>query len=301
MADDKVQRLMRRYVGFLRAERGMSDLTVDGYTRDIQKFSDWLKATGKTVVDAGADDIRYFLGDLHDAGIAERSQARLLSSLRSVFSFLHLDKARDDNPMELVRNPKKGFHLPEVLTLEEIDAMIAAIDPASLMALRNDAIIETLYSCGLRVSELTNLGISHIYRDEEFIVVRGKGDKQRLVPMSRVALDKIERWLNLRATLRVKPGEENILFLNRTGHRLTRAMIFRIVKDLALAADIRKDISPHTLRHSFATHLLEGGANLRAIQQMLGHEQIQTTEIYLHIDRTALRDEILSHHPRNRR
>lgn len=204
------------------------------------------------------------------------------------------------NPTALLEAPRIGRRLPEVLSIEEIDAMIAAIDMSAAEGQRNRAIIETLYGCGLRVSELTGLELSKVFLDEEYIVVKGKGGKERLVPMSPAAVAEIRCYLEDRSRLDIKPGEDHILFLNRRGRRLTRVMIFYIIKRLAEQAGIRKEISPHTLRHSFATHLLEGGANLRAIQQMLGHESISTTEIYIHIDRSRLREEILRYHPRNR-
>ncbi|MDE6370586.1 MAG: tyrosine-type recombinase/integrase, partial [Duncaniella sp.] len=205
------------------------------------------------------------------------------------------------DPGELLESPKIGLHLPEVLSVEEIDDMIAAIDYSKMECVRDRAIMEVLYGCGLRVSELITLEISKLYPQEEFLVVRGKGNKERMVPMSDIAIEEVTSWLDDRSRLTVKPGDDNILFLNRRGGRLTRQRVFQIVKDLAAAAGIRKTISPHTLRHSFATHLLEGGANLRAIQQMLGHESIATTQIYLHLDSSRLRDDIMKYHPRNNR
>ena len=233
-------------------------------------------------------------------GISSRSQARIISGIKSFFRFLKLENQIENNPTLLLESPRIGQKLPEVLSIEEIDNMISCIDLSSNEGQRNRAIIETLYGCGLRVSELINLEINKIFFEEEYIVVKGKGNKERLVPISTIAINEIKLYLDDRSHLNIKPGEENILFLNRRGRRLTRVMIFYIIKQLAELAGIRKDISPHTLRHSFASHLLEGGANLRAIQQMLGHESIATTEIYIHIDRTRLRDEILTYHPRNK-
>lgn len=283
----------------LRLDKGLSENSCEGYRRDVDRLLAWLAEGGIMLRDVTTDTLRLFLGDLHDLGIAERSQARMVSGLRSFFRYLTLEGYLEADPTELLESPKLGLHLPEVLTVAEIDAMIAAIDPAKDEAQRDRAMMETLYGCGLRVSELVNLEMSRVYASEGYLIVRGKGDKERMVPMSDTSVAEITAWLDDRQRLPVKPGEENILFLNRRGHRLTRQRAFQIVKGLAEAAGIRKTISPHTLRHSFATHLLEGGANLRAIQQMLGHESITTTEIYIHIDRSRLREEIIAHHPRN--
>ena len=239
---------------------------------------------------------------LHDLGIGPRSVARIISGIKSFYKYLRLEGFTDDTPTSLLDSPRLGRHLPEVLTLDEIDAMVGCIDMSTPEGLRNRAIIETMYGCGLRVSELVGLQMSLVYADEEFVVVRGKGDKQRLVPISQVALELIGRYVSeVRSHLVVKRGCEDILFLNRRGGQLSRQMVFIIIKRLCELAGIHKTVSPHSLRHSFATHLLEGGANLRAIQQMLGHESITTTEIYVHIDRSRLRQEIMEHHPRNRR
>ncbi|MDE6118089.1 MAG: site-specific tyrosine recombinase XerD [Duncaniella sp.] len=304
-----IPKLLGDFDLYLMMERAMSDNTREGYMRDVRKLLSYLEetpsesgtSTGTPLREVTIEILRLFLGELHDVGIAERSQARIIAGMRSFFKFLTLEGYLDANPAELLETPKIGTHLPEVLTVEEIDAMIAAIDPEKAEAQRDRAIIETLYGCGLRVSELINLEISRISADEGYLVVRGKGNKERLVPMSDAAISEIDDYLIDRAALPVKPGEENILFLNRRGRRLTRERIFQIVKSLAEEAGIRKSISPHTLRHSFATHLLEGGANLRAIQQMLGHESIVTTQIYIHLDRSTLRSDILTFHPRNQR
>lgn len=240
------------------------------------------------------------MAQIHDLGIAVRSQARLVSGIKQFFHYLRVEGYIETDPSELLEVPRIGRHLPEVLSVEEIDRMIAAIDLSTPEGIRNRAIIETMYGCGLRVSELVNLEISKVYLQEQYLLVDGKGNKQRIVPMSEAAVERILEYMReARSGIEVKPGEENILFLNRRGSRLTRQMIFTVIRRLALQADIRKTISPHTLRHSFATHLLEGGANLRAIQQMLGHESISTTEIYLHLNPTLLRSQILLHHPRN--
>ena len=240
-----------------------------------------------------------FVAELHDLGIAPRSQARIISGIKSLYRYMRLEHLIKTNPSLLLDAPRTGHHLPEVLSVQEVDAMLAAIDPAAQHAVRNRAIIEVLFSCGLRVSELVTLEISRINLQQGFLTVTGKGSKERMVPLSPSAIYEIEQWMQERTRYPVKAGHEGYLFLNRSGRALTRVMVFYIVRDLAAAAGIRKTISPHTLRHSFATALLEGGANLRAIQQMLGHESIATTEIYLHLDNTRLRDEILRCHPRS--
>ena len=256
-------------------------------------------ADGSTTLgDVTLDTLHNFAADLHDLGISPRSQARIVSGVKSFFKFLKNQQFIEHNPARMLENPQVGLHLPEVLTVAEIDAMLAAIDLATPEGQRNRAIVETLYSCGLRVSELVNLEIGKVFVDEGYVIVTGKGSKERVVPISESALREISAWMDHRADIDIKPGEEQMLFVSRRGKRLTRVMIFYIIKRLAELASIRKEISPHTLRHSFATHLLEGGANLRAIQQMLGHESIATTELYLHLDRSHLREEILLHHPR---
>lgn len=292
---------IRLHSDYLRVERSMSPLTVEAYASDLAKLSAWLEGTGATLADVDTQGLRLFLGDLHDTGITTATQARILSSMRSLFRYMRFDGLRPDNPADTLENPRKRLHLPEVLTLQEIDAMEGAIDLSHPQGQRNLAMVETLYSCGLRVSELIGLRMSRLYRDEEMLLVRGKGDKERMVPVSASALQAIDAWLDDRSLLPVKPEYADYLFLNRRGAALTRQMVFTIVRDLAALAGIRKTISPHTLRHSFATHLLEGGANLRAIQQMLGHESVVTTQIYLHIDRSALHSQILRYHPRNTR
>lgn len=267
--------------------------------RDVSRLLAWLTGEVRQLRDVTIDTLRLYLGDLHDVGIAVRSQARIVASLRSFFGYLSMEGYLPGNPAELLETPRLGLHLPEVLTVGEIDSMIAAIDCSKEECRRDRAMMEVLYGCGLRVSEMTGLEISRTYLDDGFLVVLGKGDKERMVPMSETSVEEVREWLKDRSRMKVKPGDENILFLNRRGGRLTRQRAFQIVKGLAEAAGIRKSISPHTLRHSFATHLLEGGANLRAIQQMLGHESIAATEIYLHLDRSHLSEEILAHHPRN--
>lgn len=298
---DSIPAVIDAYEAYLMLERGLSDNTREAYVRDVGKLVRYLETEKVTLREVTTDTLRAFAADLFDLGISPRTQARIVSGIKSFFRFLKLEGYLDSNPSLLLESPAMRRHLPEVLRVDEIDAMIGAIDMEKAEGQRNRAIMETLYGCGLRVSELINLEISKLYFDEQFIMVHGKGDKERIVPISPQAIREIKDYLPDRALLPVKRGEENILFLNRRGHRLTRVMIFYIIKQLAEAAGIRKEVSPHTLRHSFATHLLEGGANLRAIQQMLGHEDISTTEIYLHIDRSMLRAEILAHHPRNAR
>lgn len=294
--------VLKHYQAYILLERGLSDNTREAYRSDIERFASWLNPE-VTPADVSREHLENFIYQLHETGIAPRSQARIISGLKSFFQYLTLDNLRTDNPMALIEPPAIGRHLPEVLTIDEIEAMISAIDLDEPQGLRNRAIIETLYGSGLRVSELCTLERRRVFLDEGFLTVTGKGSKERMVPMSETAIEQIALYLKQQDSTGapIKPGEEDYLFLNRRGAHLTRVMIFYIVRDLAEKAGVRKTISPHTLRHSFATHLLEGGANLRAIQQMLGHESIATTEIYLHLDNSRLREEILAHHPRNRR
>lgn len=296
---DDIERIVKSYEAYLLLERGLSDNTRENYVRDIYKIMSYLIDNNIRLRDVKLDDLRLFMGELYDLGIAARSQARIISGIKSFFKFLVLEGYIEENPTLLLESPQFGKVLPDILSVEEIDAMIDAVDMTLNEGQRNRAIIEVLYSCGLRVSELINLEINKIYFPEKYLIVTGKGSKERLVPISDSAIDEISAYLEQRAEMNIKPGEENILFLNRRGHRLTRVMVFYIVKENAGLAGITKEISPHTLRHSFATHMLEGGANLRAIQQMLGHESISTTEVYLHLDNLHLREEIITHHPRN--
>ncbi len=290
----------QRFLGHLTLTKGMSANTAAAYSDDVDKLIRYLNDAGIGIEHATTDDLERFICTLQDVGIQPRSQARIISGVKSFYKFLRLEGYMETDPTELLLTPKIGRHLPEVLTIAEIDAMIACIDMSKAEGQRNRAIIETMYGCGLRVSELVGLQLSQLYIKERYVIIQGKGNKQRLVPISQVAIEQINLYLEQTRSHQVaKKGSEDILFLNRRGAMLTRQMIFHIIKQLCELAGIRKVISPHTLRHSFATHLLEGGANLRAIQQMLGHESITTTEIYVHIDRTRLRDEILAHHPRN--
>lgn len=298
---DKTQqsRVVKRYVQYLKLEKGLSPNTLDAYLHDLDKLLHYLQGGGNDVLDVKAGQLESFFAGLHDIGITPRSQARILSGVKSFFRFLVLDDYRNDDPSELIEGPKTGLHLPEVLTVEEIDRIIASVDMEKAEGPRNRAMLETLYSCGLRVSELCGLKLSELYLDQGFIKVEGKGSKQRLVPISPRAIAEITAWLQVRSTGRIKPGFEDIVFLARWGNGISRIMVFHLIKELAEKAGIMKNISPHTFRHSFATHLLEGGANLRAIQCMLGHESIATTELYTHIDSQMLRSEIVEHHPRN--
>ena len=291
--------IVKAYVRYLKLQRNMSGNTLDAYQRDLRKLLDYLEREQKDIRDVTLHDLEHFSAGLHDIGIHPRSQCRILSGIRSFFRFVQLDGYRDDDPTELLESPQIGDHLPEVLTTEEVDRLEASIDLSKWEGHRNRAIIEVLFSCGLRVSELVNLKLSDLYIDEEYVRVMGKGSKERLVPISRKAIDELKNWFYDRNLMKIKPGEEDFVFLNRRGAHLTRTMILIMIKSQAKAAGIQKTISPHTLRHSFATALLEGGADLRFIQALLGHEDIGTTEIYTHIDTSTLRQEILEHHPRN--
>lgn len=285
---------------YLKLEKALSDNSIEAYERDLLKLETYLADLHVKAEHASNEILRDFIIEIASLGIQPRSQARVLSSIRSFYHFLIYKNKRDDDPTELLESPKTGLRLPEVLSVKEIDRIIEAIDLSKAEGQRNKAIIETLYGSGLRVSELINLELSKIYFAEGYMLVEGKGSKQRLVPLSPQSIRQIELWKVDRNLLRVKKGSEDVLFLNRRGGKLTRAMIFTIVKELAAMAGIRKNVSPHTFRHSFATHLLENGANLRAIQQLLGHESITTTELYTHIDVHFLRDTILEFHPLNK-
>lgn len=289
--------MLRLFKNFLRLERGYSPHTVQGYVHDVELLMEFLGQKGLDVKDVCEEDLHEFLASLRDLGIGARSQARIIAGIRGFFRFLLLEGVIERNPAELLDSPKLTLRLPEVLSVEEIDAMLAAIPPEKEEALRNEAIVEMLYGSGLRVSELVNLRISRLNVEEGFVLVEGKGSKQRVVPVSPRALELIGLWLEERGRLNVAAPDSDILFLNRRGRRLTRVMIFYIVRDLAERAGIPRKVSPHTLRHSFATHLLEGGANLRSIQELLGHESVTTTELYLHLDRSHLRAVLEAHHP----
>jgi integrase/recombinase XerD len=291
--------VVSKYHTYLRLEKSLSPNSIDAYMTDLDKLLRFMESEGCTYATLTYNDLQQFVAQLHDIGIHPRSQARIISGIKSFFRFLLLDEYISVDPTELLESPKIGMKLPDVLTLNEINNIIATIDLSLPEGQRNRAILETLYSCGLRVSELTSLRYSDVYFDEGFIRVEGKGSKQRLVPISEIAIHEIKNYLYDRNRIPVKKGFEDILFLSRRGTALSRIMVFHIIKQQTEMAGVHKNVSPHTFRHSFATHLLEGGANLRAIQEMLGHEKITTTEIYTHIDRESLRREILEHHPRN--
>lgn len=293
--------IVRGYMRYLKLERNYSENTLDAYHRDLLKLIDYLEREEISVIDTQLADLQHFAAGLHDIGIGPVSQCRILSGVRSFFRYLLTDGYRDDDPTELLEWPQTGEHLPEVLSTEEVDRLEASIDLSRWEGHRNRAIIEVLFSCGLRVSELVGLRLSNLYISEQYVRVVGKGSKERLVPISERAIRELDFWFVDRDRMKIKPGEEDYVFLNRRGARLTRTMILIMIKRQAQAAGIAKNISPHTLRHSFATALLEGGADLRAIQELLGHESIGTTEIYTHIGLPTLRREILEHHPRNKK
>ncbi len=289
-----------KYKRYLLLEKGLSKNTIEAYLADLEKLTAFIEAAGLSVQQITYNNLETFVAELHDQKIAPRSVARIISGVKSFFRFLLLDKYIESDPSELLEVPKIGLKLPVVLSLEEIDAILCVIDVSTPEGTRNYAIIETLYSCGLRISELTNLKFSNLYFSEGFIRVEGKGSKQRLVPISGTAIQKINNYLSYRKQLKIQKGQEDIVFLSSRGKAISRIMVFHFIKEYALAAGIKKEVSPHTFRHSFATHLLEHGANIRVIQEMLGHEKITTTEIYTHIDRDFLRQEIIEHHPRNK-
>lgn len=291
------ERLLSDFSNFLLLERGLSGNTLESYHRDVIQLLEFLEERELSLTDVDTDALHQFLCTLRDLGISPRSQARMLSGIRAFFRFLRLEGYTDTDPCELLEAPRFGRTLPDILSVEDIDSMIAALDPGKDETPRNHAIIETLYGSGLRVSELVELRMSRVNLDEGYVIITGKGNKQRLVPLSPESIRLIREYLPIRERLKIKPDSSDILFLNRRGGMMTRVMVFYVIRDSAAAAGIIKRVSPHTLRHSFATHLLEGGANLRAIQEMLGHESISTTEIYIHLDRSRLRSELMEHHP----
>ncbi|MHC1732537.1 MAG: site-specific tyrosine recombinase [Bacteroidales bacterium] len=287
---------------YLRIERSLSPNSVAAYLNDVRRLEGYVAEhrEGKCPAEISYRDLADFLAVVAGTDNAVTTQARLISGIRSFFLYMLTEGIITDDPSALLEAPRSGLHLPEVLSVEEIDRMIASIDLGTELGHRNRAIIEAMYGCGLRVSELVTMRLTDIHRKEGFVIVTGKGNKQRLVPIGSVTLKEIDNYLAYRSAMPVIT-DQNVLFLNRRGRRLTRVMVFKIVKDAAAAAGIVRNISPHTLRHSFATHLVEGGADLRAVQEMLGHESITTTEIYTHIDRSYLRDTVLMYHPRARR
>ena len=294
------ERYIKDFVSYLKIEKGLAENSILAYQNDVDKLKEFAAASSKLPDQLSYDDLKQFLSTLFDLGLSARSQARIISGIKHFYGFLILENLTKVDPSELLEQPKLGRKLPEVLTIEEIDALLNAIDLSKNEGHRNRAMLETLYSCGLRVSELVGLRFSDLFFEEEFIRVIGKGNKERLVPVSPQVQKEIEIYQqHIRNHLNIQKGSENIVFLNRRGAQLTRVMVFTIIKNLAESIGLQKNISPHTFRHSFATHLIEGGANLRAIQEMLGHESITTTEIYTHLDQRFLRDAILSYHPRN--
>ena len=291
--------ILRKYKLYLKLEKSLSTNTIDAYLTDLDKLLRFLSEESIHVYDVTLEHLETFSAGLLDLGIHPSSQARILSGIRAFYRFLVMDGRLDADPTELLESPQTGFHLPEVLTVEEIDNLIESIDLSTPEGQRNRTMLEVLYSCGLRVSELCTLKLSDLYLEQGFIKVEGKGSKQRLVPISPRAIKELHYYFIDRNTITIKPGYEDFVFISRRGKNISRIMVFHIIKELADRIGLTKNISPHTFRHSFATHLLEGGANLRAIQTMLGHESIGTTEIYTHIDRIMLRSEIIEHHPRN--
>lgn len=292
--------ILKRYKAYLKLEKSLSPNTIDAYLADLAKLLRYLDDEKINFLDVTLETLEHFSAQLRDLNICPSSQVRILSGIRSFYHFLVLEDYIPINPTELLESPLTGFHLPEVLTIEEIDALINHIDLSKSEGQRNRAILEILYSCGLRVSELCNLKLSDLYLKEEFIKIEGKGNKQRLVPISTKASKELQNYFIDRNSMKIKAGFEDYVFISKHGKNISRIMVFHIIKELADLIRLKKNISPHTFRHSFATHLLEGGANLRAIQAMLGHESISTTEIYTHISNQMLHQEIIEHHPRNR-
>lgn len=293
--------IIKKYRNYLLLEKSLSPNSIDAYMTDLDKLSGFLGNESLKVEEVKLDDLQQFITQLYDMGINARSVARIISGIKSFYNFLVLDGYMQADPTELLETPKIGLKLPTVLSLDEIEKLMSVIDLSTKEGQRNRAILEVLYSCGLRISELTKLKFSDLFFDEGFIKVEGKGSKQRLVPISHTAINEIEKYLYYRREMDIKKGSEDILFLSNRGTAISRIMVFHFIKQYADQAGIKKTISPHTFRHSFATHLLEGGANIRAIQLMLGHEKITTTEIYTHMDREYLRQEIIEHHPRNKK
>ena len=301
METKEQNQLLQKYRQYLLLEKSLSPNTLEAYLSDVSKLLSFLNDECIAIQQVTLDNLHTFAAGLRDLGIAPRSQIRIISGIKSFFKFLLIDEYIPADPSEFLESPKIGRHLPDVLTVEEIDRIVKCIDLSQPEGHRNKAMIETMYSCGLRVSELCGLKMNDLYMEEGFLRVTGKGSKQRLVPMSPTAIKEITTYIDgTRKHIDIKPGFESFLFLSiRRGKPISRVMVFDIVKKLVQEAGVNKSVSPHTFRHSFATHLLEGGANLRAIQCMLGHEKIATTEIYTHIDRNRLREEIELHHPRN--
>ena len=303
IAQNKVipEAILRRYIQYLRLEKSFSPNTLDAYLRDLQKLINYMGTEGIDFRTVNVDQLDQFGAQLLDQGVSNKTVARILAGVRSFYHFLFIEKEISEDPTELMSSPQRGVYLPTVLSIDEIDKIEAVIDKSKNEGIRDHAIVETLYSCGLRVSELCNLCFSNLFLEDGYIHVHGKGNKDRLVPISQTAIEELRRWFVARQEIDIKPGEEDYVFVTARGRHMSRITVFHNIKQYAQAAGIQKEISPHTFRHSFATHLVERGANLRAVQAMLGHESISTTEIYLHLDRQHLREEILTCHPRNKR
>ena len=292
--------LRKNYHSFLVLEKALSDNTVEAYLSDLDKLLVFLSLRNMKVESVDYDVLKDFVAEMTDTGVSSATLVRIVSSVKSFYRYLFFEGVVKEDPSALLESPKLGRHLPDVLTVDEIDKIVAAVDMSKSEGQRNRAIIETLYGCGLRVSELINLKLTDIHRRQGIVRIIGKGDKERLVPISRVALREIGIYERKeRANLKIKPGYEDIVFLNRRGAQLTRVMIFTIIKNAVTFSGVKKKVSPHTFRHSFATHLLENGANLRVIQEMLGHASIATTEIYAHLNSKMLRDTVDKYHPRS--
>lgn len=298
---EKSNKILKAYHAYLKLEKSLSSNTINAYFSDLNKLLVFFDEEQTDFLDATLEKIETFIAQLKDLNICPRTQARIISSIRSFYHFLLIEDYLPTDPTELLESPKTGLYLPEVLTIDEIDSLIEAIDLSTLEGHRNRAILETLYSCGLRVSELCNLKISDLFIEEGYIKIEGKGNKQRLIPISHRVIKEFQHYFINRNLVTIKPDFEDYVFISKRGKNISRIMVFHIIKELADKIQLSKNISPHTFRHSFATHLLEGGANLRAIQAMLGHESISTTEIYTHIDNQKLRSEIIEHHPRNQK
>ena len=299
MSKKTTANILQKFKRYLKLECNFSQNTIDAYFYDVGKLVAYCDDKGLDLVSLELSDLEDFAATLHDIGIGAVSQCRVLCGVRSLFRFMALDGFREDDPSELLESPQMGEHLPEVLSTEDVDILESSIDLSKWEGQRNKAIIEVLFCCGLRVSELVSLKLSDLFLDEQYIRVTGKGSKERLVPISDSAIKELNYWFLDRREMRIKSGNEDYVFLNRWGSKLTRTMILIMIKRQAVSAGITKTISPHTLRHSFATALLKGGADLRVIQSLLGHEHISTTEIYTHLDDRMIREEVLNCHPRN--
>ena len=299
MKDGKIDELLQDYHDYLLLERNLAENSIVSYSRDVQHLVEYAEMREKSYLELTYEELEGFLAYLSDLGLGQKSLRRTVSGVKSFYRFLELEEILEDNPTETLEGPKVAEHLPEVLTVEEVDELIGAIDLDTPNGVRNAALIELLYSCGLRVSEACDLTFPSLFLEEKYIRVVGKGSKERLVPMSESAVERIMDYLPIRHAVEAKPGYTHHVFLNRIRTGISRQMVFMVIKELAERIGLEKEISPHTFRHSFATHLLEGGANLQAIRDMLGHADISTTEIYTHIDRSKLRDDILNYHPRN--